>query len=172
MRPDAQPLELTEGDAPAVAALFVRCADDFLLQDGVVPGLADAVALFTDVPPEKAVRDQTILGWRDDQGLYAVAAILCDYPCADSWYLGLLLVDVAQRGRGLGRTLYGTVAAWAVSRGAREMRLAVLEANVAADRFWRSLGFVERRRVGPDRFKKKLHRRIELSQSLLAKSGT
>jgi hypothetical protein len=45
------------------------------------------------------------------------------------------------------------------------MRLAVLEANVAGECFWRALGFEEIRRVGPDKFKEKRHCRVELSRS-------
>src|SRR3546814_998315 len=64
-----------------------------------------------------------------------------------------MIVDAAQRGRGVGRSIYSTVESWAAARGATEIRLAVLEANEAAERFWRSLGFIEYRRVGPDTFK-------------------
>ncbi|WP_294246133.1 GNAT family N-acetyltransferase [uncultured Sphingomonas sp.] len=161
----AESRELTEADAPAVADLFVRCADYFLLQDGVMPEPADAVALFADVPPEKAADDQVVLGWRDDRGLYAVAAVLRDYPDDGIWYLGLLLVDGTRRRLGIGRSLYEAIEAWAAARGARHMRLAVLEANVAGECFWRALGFEEIRRVGPDKFKEKRHCRVELSRS-------
>src|SRR3546814_9848526 len=77
-----------------------------------------------------------------------------------------MCVDGAQRGRGGGRSSYSTVESWAAARGATEIRLAVLEANEAAERFWRSLGFIEYRRVGPDTFKMRSHRRIELSRRL------
>ncbi|HIV77512.1 MAG TPA: GNAT family N-acetyltransferase [Candidatus Sphingomonas excrementigallinarum] len=159
-------VELTEADALAVADLFVRCADYFMMQDGVMPELADAVALFSDVPPEKAASDQVILGWRDDDGLYAVAATLRDYPCDDTWYLGLLIVEPARRRLGLGRYLYASIEALAAMRGAQEMRLAVLESNVAAERFWRMLGFEEIRRLGPDQFKEMRHCRVELGRSI------
>ncbi|HEV7343062.1 MULTISPECIES: GNAT family N-acetyltransferase [Sphingomonadales] len=75
-------------------------------------------------------------------------------------------VAARQRGRGVGRSIYSTVESWAAARGATEIRLAVLEANEAAERFWRSLGFIEYRRVGPDTFKMRSHRRIELSRRL------
>src|SRR3546814_6564051 len=80
--------------------------------------------------------------------------------------LGFMIVDAAQRGRGVGRSIYSTVESWAAARGATEIRLAVLDANEAAERFWRSLGFIEYRRVGPDTFKMRSHRRIELSRRL------
>ena len=160
------PTELSEADTPEVAGLYDRCANYFLFQDGMAPTLSDASELFTDVPPEKDARDQTVLGWRDDGRLYAIAAILRDYPTDGTWYLGFMIVDTARRGSGLGRAIYGAIEDWAATRGATEIRLAVLEANEAGERFWRSLGFGEVRRVGPDAFKIKSHRRIELNRHL------
>lgn len=160
------PTELSALDAPEVAELYDRCTAYFILQDGMAPTFADADELFTDVPPGKDARDQTVLGWRDDKGLYAISAILSDYPRDGIWYLGFMIVDAERRGSGLGRVIYGVTEAWAAARGATEIRLAVLEANEAGERFWRSLGFAEVRRVGPDGFKIKSHRRIELSRHL------
>lgn len=160
------PIELSEADAPAVARLFDRCLDYFLLQDGVAPTLADAHDLFKDVPSAKDAHDQTVLGWRSDDGLCGVAAILRDYPADGTWYLGFMIVDATQRGRGLGRSIYSAIENWATARGAREIRLAVLEANQRGERFWRSLGFAERRRLRPDTFKMRSHRRIELSRRI------
>lgn len=158
------PVELSEADAGEVAGLYGRCADYFMLQDGSAPTLADARELFTDVPPGREPQDQIVLGWRCGEGLGAVAAILRDHPCDGIWYLGFMIVDAKLRGRGLGRSIYAAIEQWAAARGATEIRLAVLEANGAGERFWRSLGFGEVRRVGPDRFKARLHRRIELSR--------
>jgi GNAT superfamily N-acetyltransferase len=160
------PIELSAADAPAVARLFGRCADYFLLQDGVAPTLADAHDLFTDVPSGKDAQEQTVLGWRGDDGLCGIAAILRDYPQDGTWYLGLMIVDATQRSRGLGRSIYSAIENWATALGAREIRLAVLEANQRGERFWRSLGFGELRRLGPDTFKMRSHRRIELSRRI------
>lgn len=164
--PCPSPIELSEADAPEVADLYGRCADYFMLQDGEEPTLADAHALFTDVPSGKEPRDQIVLGWRRGEGLDAVAAILRDYPDDGIWYLGFMLVDSGLRGRGLGRSIYAIIEKRAADRGATEIRLAVIEANGAGERFWRSLGFGEVRRVGPDRFKARLHRRIELARRI------
>jgi GNAT superfamily N-acetyltransferase len=161
------PIELTGADAKDVASLYSRCAEYFLLQDGAASTLVDAQELFTDVPPEKNVCNQTVLGWKGTDGLFAIAAILRDYPHDGAWYLGFMIVDAVQRGRGVGRLIYSKVEDWVVARGATEIRLAVLEANEAGERFWRSLGFSEVRRVGPDTFKKRSHRRIELNRHLV-----
>lgn len=162
----SSPIELTAVDVADVASLYSRCADYFLLQDGALPTLTDARELFANVPPEKDASDQTVLGWKEADDLYAVAAILRDYPYDGAWYLGFMIVDAVRRGRGVGRSIYSKVEDWAIARGAIEIRLAVLEANEAGECFWRSLGFSEVRRVGPDTFKMRSHRRIELKRHL------
>jgi len=160
------PSILTEHDAGDVADLYARCTDYFMLQDGEPATLADAIDLFRDVPDEKSSADQTVMGWRGENGLIAVGAILRDYPSDGVWYLGFMIIDSAARGQGIGRSIYDTIKQWAAARGAQEIRLAVLEANEAAERFWRSLGYRELRRVGPDMFKSRSHHRVELCRPL------
>jgi GNAT superfamily N-acetyltransferase len=77
-----------------------------------------------------------------------------------------MIVDAAARGKGIGRSIYDAIERWALYRGAQEIRLAVLDVNGAAERFWRSLGYIELRRVGPDTFKARSHHRIELCRLL------
>lgn len=165
-------IELTEADAVAVASLYVRSSDYFREQDGEAPTLADARELFADIPPEKTPQDQTVFGLQGDNRLDAVAAILRGYPLTGTWYLGLMIVDAKKRGRGLGRAFYSALEEWAARHGAMEIRLAVLEKNGLGQRFWRSLGFEEIRRVGPDNFKMRKHCRIEMSRVLDAGPAT
>lgn len=160
------PFVLTEHDADDVVDLYARCIDYFMLQDGEPATLADAIELFRDVPEEKNAVDQIVMGWRGQNGLMAVVAILRDYPSDGVWYLGFMIVDAAARGQGIGRSIYGTIERWAADRGAQEICLAVLEVNAAAERFWRSLGYRQLRRVGPDTFKARSHYRVELCRLL------
>lgn len=164
--PHEPPSMLTEYDGAEVADLYARCTDYFMLQDGEPAALADALELFRDIPEEKSVADQTVMGWRNESGLIAVVAVLRDYPSDGVWYLGFMIVDPVARGQGIGRSIYGTIEQWVADRGAQEMRLAVFEVNEAAERFWRSLGYRELRRVGPDMFKSRSHRRVELCRSI------
>ncbi|MET0366176.1 MAG: GNAT family N-acetyltransferase [Sphingobium sp.] len=159
-------VRMSPTDVAALVSLYVRCTDYFLLQDGVTPTLRDARGLFTDLPPGKVAQDQAVFGWKEDGFLYAVAAILRDYPTQNIWYLGFMIVDPRWRGRGVGASFYRKLEAWAVAEGATELRVAVIEDNEPGARFWRALGFVEARRVGPDRFKTRRHRRIELRLSV------
>jgi ribosomal protein S18 acetylase RimI-like enzyme len=156
---------LSGKDVPAVAALYTRCADYFLLQDGEVPGASDAEELFLNVPPGKSPEDLTVFGIMGTQRLDAVAAMLPGYPEDGIWYLPFIVIAPDRRGQGLGRGFYTALEQWAGSRGAREIRLCVLEDNHGGERFWRSLGFEEICRVGPHAFKSKSHRRIEFKRA-------
>lgn len=157
---------LSPADAPAVLDLYTRCVDYFVLQDGEPPVETDAADLFTDVPSTKRPEQQHVLGYRRDGRLDAVAALLPDHPRAGDWYLGLLLLDPRLRGQGFGLDIYAGIEQWSKDRGARRMLVAVLETNVDAHRFWRSLDFQPVRTVAPARFKRMSHVRHELARRL------
>jgi ribosomal protein S18 acetylase RimI-like enzyme len=157
---------LSRADAPAILDLYNRCSDYFLLQDGEPAAASDADELFDDVPPSKQPEDQHVLGYCSERRLDAVAALLTDHPDPGDWYVGLLLLDPHQRGRGLGRELYADIERWSADRGAKRMMLAVLKENAQAQRFWRSLGFEHVRTVQPATFKRKSHIRYELARRL------
>src|SRR3546814_7133425 len=57
------------------------------------PTLFRSRELFSDVPPEKSAHNQAVLGWKGPGGLYAIAAILRDYPRDGTWYLGFMIED-------------------------------------------------------------------------------
>lgn len=157
---------LSPSDSPAVFDLYVRCHDYFILQDGEPASIADAEALFTDVPPGKRPEDQFVLGVYRGRRLCAVALLLTDYPEERDWYLGLLLLDPAIRRKGIGQEIYAAIERWSTAQGARRMLLAVLKDNEAALRFWRASGFDPVRSVGPATFKRKSHERIEMVRTL------
>jgi hypothetical protein len=63
---DELPLIPRKHDVGALAGLYARCPDYFLVEDGEPATLADATELFHDVPEEKSAADQTVLGWQGD----------------------------------------------------------------------------------------------------------
>jgi len=79
--------------------------------------------------------------------LFGVLDAIRDYPTQDDWWLGLLLLDPAQRNQGLGRRIYQSFEHWAGQQGARRIFLGVVEENQKAYLFWQKLGFelIERR---------------------------
>lgn len=157
---------LSPAHSPEIYDLFRRCEDFFVLQDGEPPVPADADELFSDVPPSKRPEDQHVLGFRRDGKLDALAALLVDYPDRGSWYVGLLIVDPIVRGQGLGREIYSSLEGWASKHGARRILAGIVRENVAALRFWRSIGFEPLRIVGPRTFKGKAHLIDEFARQL------
>jgi ribosomal protein S18 acetylase RimI-like enzyme len=59
------------------------------------------------------------------------------------WHIGLFIVASKHQGSGIAQTLYRDFETWACAQGADWMRLCVVQSNVKAGRFWRSLGFSE-----------------------------
>ena len=135
-------------DTLLLQALLENCADYSLLVTGHAPAPSAAASLLADCPPGKTRRDKRSIGlFTQQQELIGVLDAVRGYPAADAWWLGLLLLDPAQRGQGLGQRVYQAFEAWAGQQGAAGILLGVVDANQAAFRFWQRLGFevVERR---------------------------
>jgi ribosomal protein S18 acetylase RimI-like enzyme len=144
---------LTPENGPLMQALAERCADYFELVTGCPPGPAEAQALFTALPAGKGYEDKMVIGvFASSHELVGVLDVVRDYPELGKWYLGLLMLEPARRGQGLGERLYRAFEQWAAASGARAIRLSVAGQNGRAYRFWRRLGFVELERRPPARF--------------------
>lgn len=65
------------------------------------------------------------------------------------WTLGMM-VDVAERGRGVGRALLERLFTWAAGRGIPQLSLFVFPHNERALRLYRSTGFTEVQRYAND----------------------
>ena len=89
-----------------------------------------------------------------DDELVGLFDLLLRYPDEETVYIGLLLVDRARQGQGMGaaacRALDREVAArwpWA-----RRLRLSVVRTNDQVLGFWRRMGFAETGEVRPYRY--------------------
>ena len=78
---------------------------------------------------------------RRDGTLVGAIDLLRDYPAADEWYIGLLLLEPDARGARLGRSIVDALVVWILRQEGRYIRLAVQDQNVAGARFWRRCGF-------------------------------
>ena len=150
---------LVRGDAAHRAALqdlLERCADYMELDEGAPPGPGAADELIEELPPGREHRDKWIHLWSVEPGAPAVAVtdLVCGYPADAELFLGLLALDPAWRGRGLGAAILAAVEEMAAGGGGHTLWLAVLERNPRAQRFWSREGFevVDRvvRRGRPD----------------------
>lgn len=123
--------------------LLERCEDFEILVTGHPPDPHAARDLLVEVPPDHALRDKFVVGIWTDQGLTAAIDLLRDFPQAQVWYLGLLLVAPEARGAGFGERIVAALKPWIIAQGGRSIRLVVQEQNPAALRFWLRQGFAQ-----------------------------
>ncbi|MDQ1037088.1 ribosomal protein S18 acetylase RimI-like enzyme [Streptomyces sp. V3I8] len=105
-----------------------------------------------DIRPEQVAKaladelanpDVEVLGARSAGVLVAVAITLAHHPDPadpDPW-IGLLLVDAAQQGKGHGRALAARIEDRFRAAGRDAVRLAALDDNPGAFAFWTTLGY-------------------------------
>ena len=137
---------IERGDPHARAALqdlLERCADYVTLEDGAPPGPRAASHLIEALPPERTHEQKHLfaLARAAGQPLCAVIDVVRDFPGERDWFVGLVLIEPAERGRGLGAALMADLEAWLRSQGAVACYLAVLERNPDAQRFWTRQGY-------------------------------
>jgi GNAT superfamily N-acetyltransferase len=134
---------LERAELPALQALFEANADYFEFANGV-PVAPDAAAVEFDErpPPQLPYTRHWVAGLFGAGGrLDGALVVAADLGTAGVWHLALLLVDHAQRGRGLAAASVAALERWARAEGARWLRLVVLEGNTRAERFWAAQGF-------------------------------
>lgn len=130
-------------DFARVRDLCDRAADYVRLETGKDPDDAYVAETLTDLPPGLTPLDSFLTGIeRPDRVLAGIATAIRHFYERDEWYLGLLLLDPAERGQGLGRQMVKYVISQAKADGASAMRVAVLHANPRGMEFWKSLGFI------------------------------
>ncbi len=135
---------LTLADEPQVQRLFERCADFFVLTEGQppTPDLAAKELVFTI--PGASADDTACFGVFDGDRLVAFAQLLPEpRKPSGEWWLGLLLLDPAERSRGLGPRIHEELVEWLAAQGATKLWIGVLTQNEAAERFWRRVGYQE-----------------------------
>lgn len=119
---------------------------------GHPPESGEAAAGFDFRPPaDMPYRDQPtwLLRERASGRIIGIASALTDLLAPGVVHLSFFMVESSRHGTGLAREIYEAYEAWALSRGARWLRLGVVAANPRAVAFWRRRGYVEvKRREG------------------------
>ena len=136
-------------DAARVMDLFQRASDYVHLEKGTPPDLSYLRETF-DGPPKLAREDRFVLALERDRTLLGTAAYIRNFYDTGEWYMGLLLLDPTVRGQGYGSALAARVIDQARQDGGTCIRIAVLEANPNARRFWEKHGYVLERSVPGD----------------------
>ena len=130
---------LTPADLGDLQALFERSADYFQVATGRPPLPDEAARAFVGGPPAKSVIDKRTIGVYEGNGrLVGVLDALTGWPEADVWTMGMLLLEPALRGQGLGGAVLAAYERWAGSQGARRWRTALVAHHT------RGISFLER----------------------------
>ncbi len=142
-------MELQADDIPALQVFFDANPEYFFSVGGEPPGPNLAAEEFHELPPAELSYSRTyylafvpstdLAPWR------AIAQLTSDLMTAGVCHIGLFIVATAQHGRGDAQALFASLEQWAISQGARWLRLGVVVGNVRAERFWAAQGFVELR---------------------------
>lgn len=132
---------LTRADDAAIWALYQASADYIRLERDEAPQPYLIEEFFTDAPPGKSPEDGYRAGLFDGETLLALSEMSFGYPADGDSYIGLMMVRPTDRSQGQGARLLAHLEAVARARGARQMFLAVFDANPKARRFWERNGF-------------------------------
>ncbi|MBT2370554.1 GNAT family N-acetyltransferase [Pseudomonas fluorescens] len=137
-------VELTVRDEAELQQLFEDSPGYFLAVNGEPARPLEArEELNFQLPDDWPHTRMYWLGYRDAEGvLVAVVNVASDLLATGVWHIGLLLVATSLHGTGLANRLHADLQNWAMSLGARWLRLTVVQGNTRAERFWPKLGYV------------------------------
>jgi GNAT superfamily N-acetyltransferase len=128
-------------DLELVVAAYQEARDYWSLADRKPPDRAKAAAFFTDHPPGSDPSRSHHLGLFAENQLVGLAELCFGFPQPQDAYLGLMILSPRCRGMGLGAAFLAHIEALALTGGARQLFLAVLQENPRGKAFWQREGF-------------------------------
>ncbi len=168
---------IADSDIPAIVGLMNRAyrgADNssgWSTEQAYLAGDRTTEALLrADI---KAKPSASLLKWQDERADGITGCVWLEPINEDTWYLGSLTVDPQQQDGGLGRTMLAAAEDWVRERGAKRVRMTVINVREALiawylRRGYSKTGATERFPYEDDRFGKPL--RDDLCFVVLEKS--
>jgi len=139
---------LAPPDLSDLQAMFVRATDYFELATGRGPARDEAERAFVGGPPTVAVSDKLTVGIFDEtDGLVGVLDAVPGFPAPGTCSIGMLLLEPAARGAGLGGAVLAAFETWVATRGTGRVRTALGAQHAAGLRFLARAGYVELSRL-------------------------
>jgi GNAT superfamily N-acetyltransferase len=132
---------LNESHSTQLDQLCAACADYYQEVTGLPPGPAEAQSLFLAVPPHGDYERKRLWGVFESDRLIGVVDGAFGHPEDGHFWIGLVMLEPAARGRGLGSAILNDIADQAMGGGATTLSLAVKSDYAAARRFWKGHGF-------------------------------
>ena len=143
--------ELRAEELPLLQRFLEENPEYYLAVNGSRPRPDEARQEFEfTLPAEWRFEKQWLLGmFRKDGSMVGVAGLISNLIADGVWHIGLFIVATSLHGSGTAQALHGGLESWMRARGARWLRLGVVEGNRRAERFWEKMGYVDlRRRLG------------------------
>jgi GNAT superfamily N-acetyltransferase len=138
------PLSATsEADVAALYQLLQQAPGYALTVEGRLPTLADARESLQATPPGKGLADKLFGGYELQGQLVGCADLIRGHPAPHIAFLGLLLFAESHQRQGLGLQALAHLQGVARGWGCTQLRLAVIDQNSGALRFWQCEGFAE-----------------------------
>lgn len=137
-----RPLKASPANEAAVQALHERSADYVERITGQAPPPDAGQHFFAALPPGRRPEHKHTLGVFDGDALIGCIDLVRGWPDEATAVIGLLLLEPAARGRGVGRLAFEAIEAQARAwPEIAQLRLVVVESNAVARPFWEHLGF-------------------------------
>ena len=140
-------VELAAGHEPLLQQFFQANPEYFLAVQGELPAPGEAhEEICGELPPGLHYKKKWVIGYLDQHGaLAAMANLISDIFVPGVWNVSTFIVATSRYGSGDAQALYKSLEIWAVSNGARWLRLGVVQGYARAERFWSSQGYTETR---------------------------
>jgi GNAT superfamily N-acetyltransferase len=140
-------VELSLAHEAQLQRFFEANPDYFLAVHGEPARPGEAREQIQDEPPPGwTFARRCLIGYQDStKSLVAVAEIISDLLVPSVWHIGLFIVATSCHGTGTAQALYQGLEAWAAASGAKWLRLGVVQGHTRAERFWKSMAFIQTR---------------------------
>ena len=125
--------------------LATRAADYVTLEVGHAPDAGYVTGFFSATTPRLSEDFLQHFAIMEGTAMSGMVCIAKGYEFPEDWWIGLLLIDPAFRGRGIGRKVLRSLRDRARRQDVAMLKLSVLQANPCGLRFWRREGFVHHR---------------------------
>jgi RimJ/RimL family protein N-acetyltransferase len=145
-----RPIGADAATIAAVQALHERCADYVHRIWGLPPDPRSGNEFFERLPSGRSREHKCTLGVFDGEAMVGCIDLVRGWPDELTAAIGLLLLEPAARGRGIGRIAFGAIESQARAwPEIARLRAVVVESNAVARPFWERLGFVANGQTRP-----------------------
>jgi len=139
---ELRPLTGRPGDLLEVQRVLELAPDYANAIQGAPVDPLEATRTFTELPPGVDSSAKTVFGIYSDDELVGVIDLIGGFPVPTTAILGLLLVTVMHRRRGIGaravRAMEDLILSWGTCD---RIRIGVVRANAQALAFWEAVGY-------------------------------